>query len=116
MNQEMIPLLVGGLGLLMAFVIFLMVNKMPAGEGKVKEIAQEIHEGAMVFMRREYTLLLLFVVVIVIGLYVGFGDWHTPFAFILGALCSGIAGYFGMFSATKANVCLWLFTAVPSWV
>lgn len=104
MNQELIPLIVGGLGLLMALIIFMMVNKMPAGEGKVKEIAQQIHDGAMVFMRREYSLLLIFVVVIVTGLYFGFGDWHTPFAFILGALCSGIAGYFGMFAATKANV------------
>jgi len=104
MNQDLIPLLVGGLGLLMAFIIFMMVNKMPAGEGRVRQIADQIHDGAMVFMRREYSLLLIFVVVIVIGLYLGFGDWHTPFAFILGALCSGIAGYFGMFSATKANV------------
>ncbi|MFC3194355.1 sodium-translocating pyrophosphatase [Marinicella sediminis] len=104
MNQELIPLIVGGLGLLMAFIIFMMVNRMPAGEGKVKHIAEQIHDGAMVFMRREYSLLLVFVVVIVIGLYLGFGDWHTPFAFILGAFCSGVAGYFGMFSATKANV------------
>ncbi len=104
MNQEIIPLIVGGFGLFMALVIYALVSKMPAGDGKVREIAQEIHEGAMVFMRREYTLLMIFVVVILVGLYVGFGDWHTPFAFVLGAFCSGIAGYFGMFSATKANV------------
>ncbi len=104
MKQELIPLIVGGFGLFMALVIYAMVSKMPAGEGKVREIAQEIHEGAMVFMRREYTLLLIFVAVILVGLYIGFGDWHTPFAFVLGAFCSGVAGYFGMFSATKANV------------
>ncbi len=104
MNQELIPLIVGGFGLFMALVIYAMVSKMPAGDGKVREIAQEIHEGAMVFMRREYTLLLVFVAVILVGLYIGFGDWHTPFAFVLGAFCSGVAGYFGMFSATKANV------------
>ncbi len=68
MNQEIIPLIVGGFGLFMALVIYAMVSKMPAGEGKVKEIAQEIHDGAMVFMRREYTLLMIFVVVILIGL------------------------------------------------
>ncbi|MCB1582631.1 MAG: sodium-translocating pyrophosphatase [Xanthomonadales bacterium] len=104
MNQALIPLLVGGFGLLMALIIFMMVNKMPAGSGRVKEIAQQIHEGAMVFMKREYSLLMIFVVAILVGLYLGFGDWHTPFAFIMGAVCSGIAGYFGMFSATKANV------------
>ncbi|MEZ5470763.1 MAG: sodium-translocating pyrophosphatase [Marinicella sp.] len=104
MNQALIPLLVGGFGLLMALIIFMMVNKMPAGSGRVKEIAEQIHEGAMVFMKREYSLLMIFVVAILVGLYLGFGDWHTPFAFIMGAVCSGIAGYFGMFSATKANV------------
>ena len=44
MNQELIPLLVGGLGLLMALVIFMIVNKMPAGSGKVQDIAQQIHD------------------------------------------------------------------------
>ena len=104
MNIEILPLVVGGLGLLMALAIFGMIVKMPAGSGKVQEIAQQIHEGAMVFMRREYTLLYSFVAVLTVGLYLGFGHWQTPFAFVLGAVCSGIAGYFGMFSATKANV------------
>ncbi|KAA3638987.1 MAG: sodium-translocating pyrophosphatase [Proteobacteria bacterium] len=104
MNQAFIPLLVGGFGLLTAFIIFFMVLKMPSGVGKVKEIADQIHAGAMVFMRREYTILFTFVAILVVGLYIGFGTWHTPFSFIVGALCSAIAGYFGMFSATKANV------------
>src|SRR5690606_1892111 len=104
MNQALIPLIIGGLGLLSAFIIFFMVLKMPSGSGKVKEIADQIHAGAMVFMRREYTILFLFVAILFIGLYVGFGSWQTPFSFIVGALCSAIAGYFGMFSATKANV------------
>ncbi len=104
MNQAFIPLLVGGFGLLTAFIIFFMVLKMPSGVGKVKEIADQIHAGAMVFMRREYTILFTFVAILFVGLYIGFGTWHTPFSFIVGALCSAIAGYFGMFSATKANV------------
>ncbi len=104
MNQALIPLLVGGFGLLMAFIVFFTILKLPAGTGKVKDIAEQIHAGAMVFMRREYTLLFSFVAVLLIGLYIGFGDWHTPFAFLMGAISSAIAGYFGMFSATKANV------------
>ncbi len=104
MNQAFIPLIIGGLGLLMAFIIFIMVLKMPSGSGKVKEISDQIHAGAMVFMRREYTVLFLFIAVLFVGLYVGFRTWQTPFSFLVGALCSAIAGYFGMFSATKANV------------
>ncbi|MCF6299755.1 MAG: sodium/proton-translocating pyrophosphatase, partial [Proteobacteria bacterium] len=104
MNLELIPLIIGGVGIFMAFLIYIIINKMPAGEGKVQEIAQSIHEGAMVFMKREYSILLLFVVVLFAGLYLGFGSWETPFAFLVGAFCSGVAGYFGMFSATKANV------------
>jgi K(+)-stimulated pyrophosphate-energized sodium pump len=104
MNQAFIPLLVGGFGLLMAFIIFWRILGLPAGIGKVKDIADQIHAGAMVFMRREYTLLFSFVAVLLIGLYIGFGSWQTPFAFLMGAISSAIAGYFGMFSATKANV------------
>ncbi len=104
MKIELLPILVGGFGLLIALAIFALVSKMPAGSGKVKEIAAQIHDGAMVFMKREYILLFSFVAVLAIALYLGFQSWHTPFAFTLGALCSGIAGYFGMFSATKANV------------
>jgi len=89
---------------LIAILIFVLMSRMSAGSGKVKEIADDIHEGAMVFMKREYTILIGFVVVLFFGLYAGFGSWQTPVAFLIGAFCSGIAGYFGMFAATKANV------------
>ena len=104
MTLQSIPLIVGGAGLLVAFLIYFLVAKMPAGSGKVEEIARAIHEGAMVFMRREYSILLIFIVVLTAALFWGFGSWHSPVAFLAGAFCSGVAGYFGMFSATKANV------------
>ena len=104
MNLELIPIVLGAGGLVIAILIFLMLSKMPAGSGKVKEIADDIHNGAMVFMKREYTILIGFVAVLFVALYLGFQEWQTPFAFLFGAACSGIAGYFGMFSATKANV------------
>jgi len=104
MSLELIPLVLGGAGLIIALLIFVMLSKMPSGSGKVKEIADAIHDGAMVFMKREYTILIGFVIVLAIALYLGFGTWQTPFAFLVGAISSGIAGYFGMFSATKANV------------
>ena len=104
MSLELIPLILGGAGLLIAILIFAMLSKMSSGSGKVKEIADDIHNGAMVFMKREYTILISFVALLFVGLYAGFGSWHTPVAFLVGAFCSGVAGYFGMFSATKANV------------
>lgn len=100
----LIPPLFGGLGLIAALVLYLKVKSYPAGEGLVVEISDAIHSGAMVFMRREYSVLAIFAVVVTILLFVGFQDWHTPFAFVVGALCSASAGYIGMFSATKANV------------
>lgn len=100
----MLPPLLGVLGLAAAFVIYLVVTKYPAGEGLVAEIAAEIHKGAMVFMRREYSILAIFAAVITVLLFVGFRSWHTPLAFVVGALSSASAGYIGMYAATKANV------------
>ncbi len=104
MDQLLIPPILGVLGLVVAFVIYLVISRYPAGEGLVEEIAKEIHTGAMVFMRREYSILFIFVAIITVLLFIGFKSWHTPVAFIVGAICSAFAGYVGMFSATKANV------------
>lgn len=104
MDVMLFPPVLGALGLIAAFVIFQLVKGYSGGEGAVREIADAIHSGAMVFMRREYTILAVFVVIITIGLYIGFRDWHTPLAFVVGALCSAIAGLIGMYTATKANV------------
>ncbi|MCY4051719.1 MAG: sodium-translocating pyrophosphatase [Gammaproteobacteria bacterium] len=104
MNLTYLPVLFGVLGLISAFVVYRMILKYPAGEGKVAEIGEQIHRGAMVFMRREYTYLLIFVVVV--SIFILFSDLgiKTTVAFLVGALCSGIAGYIGMYSATHANV------------
>ncbi|MDX1455743.1 MAG: sodium-translocating pyrophosphatase [Gammaproteobacteria bacterium] len=104
MTIEWIPLVLGAAGLLAALVVYGMVKSYSGGDGKVAEIAEAIHVGAMVFMRREYSILAGFVVIVTIGLYLGFGHWHTPLAFVVGALASGIAGYIGMYTATRANV------------
>jgi len=100
----LLPPIFGGLGLIAALVIYRKVKAYPTGEGLVVEISDAIHSGAMVFMRREYSVLIIFAAVVTVLLFVGFQDWHTPLAFVVGALCSASAGYIGMFSATKANV------------
>jgi K(+)-stimulated pyrophosphate-energized sodium pump len=104
MNMLLLPPILGGIGLVAAFIIYCIVKRYPAGEGVVAEIAEAIHQGAMVFMRREYTILAIFAVILTVGLFIGFQSWHTPVAFVVGAFCSAIAGYIGMYTATQANV------------
>ncbi len=103
MGEEMIPAILGVVGLMIAFFLYHSVKKFPAGEGKVVEIGEAIHLGAMVFMKREYSILLIFVVVVAVILALTLGV-NTTIAFLVGAVCSALAGYFGMFAATKANV------------
>ena len=98
-----LPITLGVLGMIAAFLVYARVLQTPAGEGKVKEIADEIHLGAMVFMASEYKRLAIFCVVCIIALYIGLGS-ATALSFLLGAVCSGVAGYIGMYTATHANV------------
>ena len=104
MDVLFLPPALGVAGLIVAFLIFQIINRYPSGEGTVADIAAQIHSGAMVFIRREYTILAIFALIIFILLWAGFQSWHTPVAFAVGAICSAFAGYVGMFSATKANV------------
>jgi K(+)-stimulated pyrophosphate-energized sodium pump len=99
-----LPPILGVVGLVVAFVIYLLIQKYSGGSGKTAKIAADIHDGAMVFMRREYTILFAFLVVITILLFISFESWHTSAAFVIGAFSSAIAGYIGMLTATKANV------------
>ena len=67
------------------------------------EISEAIHEGAMTFLKREYTILAGFIV-IVFALLFAFVGSHTAYAFLAGAVCSILAGYTGMKAACHANV------------
>ena len=104
MSIAFLPILLGVVGLVAAAYVYSLVKQAPASSGKVSTIGDQIHTGAMVFMRREYSILGIFLVVV--GVLIALSDLgsNTLFAFILGAFCSGIAGYIGMYTATKANV------------
>jgi len=104
MDVLLLPPILGMAGLLSAFVIYLIVKAYPAGTGIVADIGDAIHNGAMVFMRREYTILAIFSTIITVFLFMCFKSWQTPMAFVVGAVCSALAGYIGMYSATQANV------------
>ena len=103
MINNLLPIVLGVLGLLSAWVVYIKVKSSPEGSGKVKEIGDEIHLGAMVFMASEYKRLAVFCLVCILGLYFSLG-WETAISFFVGAMCSGVAGFIGMYTATKANV------------
>ncbi len=104
MSIALIPIGLGVFGLIAAFLLFLYVKQAPSGEGKLKEIGDAIHLGAMVFMNSEYKRLAIFCVVCIVAITLSDLGINTALAFLLGALCSGSAGYWGMYTATHANV------------
>ncbi|MDO4711937.1 MAG: sodium/proton-translocating pyrophosphatase, partial [Peptostreptococcaceae bacterium] len=93
-----------GIGaLVFAWMLTAKINKVEPGTDRMKEISSYIHEGAMAFLTREYKALSIFIVVLFVVLTVGI-DLMTAVSFLIGALFSTLAGFFGMQVATKANV------------
>ncbi len=104
MMMYLAPVL-GVVGLIVAYVIYSSVKSKSAGNEKMKEISDMIHDGAMAFLGREYKVLSFFVaIVFVLMLFSSSLGIYTAVAFLAGALCSVAAGFFGMKSATRANV------------
>lgn len=93
----------GVLGLVLAVSIYRTILSHSAGTDKMKSIAHEIELGAMTFLKSEYSKLLIFVLVVTGLLFFSF-NWQTGTSFVLGALCSGLAGFIGIKAATKSNV------------
>ncbi len=103
-DNMILPPLLGLIGLAFAFIIYFVVKKYPEGEDKVKKIGDAIHSGAMVFMNREYRMLAMFAGILLIILWLSPLGGYTALAFAVGAVSSALAGYIGMYTATKANV------------
>ena len=103
------PLVLAAIGLLYMLVKKSWVMKQDAGDGKMKEIADHIYEGALAFLNAEYKLLAIFVVVVsvllaIVSFIVPTTHWLIVVAFIFGAIFSAYAGNIGMKIATKTNV------------
>jgi K(+)-stimulated pyrophosphate-energized sodium pump len=99
---QLAPVL-GALGLLMAWFMYRYVVAQPAGSALMTEISGQIHTGAMAFLRKEYSILVWFVAIVAVLLAVAIHPM-TALAFVSGAICSMLAGFFGMKAATRANV------------
>lgn len=90
-------------GLIIALIIYIFVTRQPDGNDRMREIAGLIHDGAMVYLKRQYTILLIFIIAVAIALGI-FINVYTGIAYIGGAISSMLAGFFGMKAATKTNV------------
>ena len=99
---QLAPVL-GVVGLVGALVLYLYIMRQSTGTELMAELGVRIQEGAMAFLRREYSVLAVFVV-IVAGLLMLATTGAVAVAYVSGASCSILAGYFGMTAATRANV------------
>ena len=107
LDNPAILLLSGIIGLVFVFVRNKWVSNQPVGNKKMETIAKSISDGAMSFLKAEYSVLFFFVIIVGALLsYVGSeqSHWLLGISFLLGAVCSGLAGFIGMKVATKANV------------
>ena len=90
--------------LVFALILASGVKKQSPGNDRMKEISGAIKEGAQAFLKAEYKILVLFVLVLFVVIGLGIGNWITAVCFLVGAAFSTMAGYFGMQVATDANV------------
>jgi len=101
MHYIIIPSL-GLLGMVFALVTFRLLLKKSQGLDIMAEISNEVYKGAMVFLRREYTIILVFVTIMFV-IIARFLSLQTGVAYISGAFCSMLAGFIGMQAATRSS-------------
>ena len=103
MSPLMFPIGAGSVAILYALWLVYKINRYPAGEEKMREVAQAIQVGARAYLNRQYKTVgvVAVVVAVLIGRFVGLTSMA---GFIVGALASGLAGYIGMNVAVRANV------------
>lgn len=92
------------LALLVAFCLSSWISKADEGTDRMKEIGGFIREGAMAFLKREYKTMIVVIAILFVLIGAGLGSWTTAVLYVIGALLSVLAGYFGMNVATKGNV------------
>jgi len=116
-NYIWVPIVVGFLAVLFATYLASYVLRKDTGTPAMQKIADAIFKGAMAFLNRQYRtiayLAVFAAIIVAVVLYLLSQDtatvtrfdlaWHTAVAFLIGALCSGISGYIGMYVAVKSN-------------
>ena len=99
----------GLLGLMFVYIKNIWITKQEVGNEKMATIANNIAKGAMSFLKAEYRILSIFVVCLAVLLYIKGSNEEgshgmVAVSFVVGAICSALAGFIGMRVATKANV------------
>ncbi len=103
LNAVPYSFVIGFLGLIFSLILYLQIKKYPSGNKVMQEIAESIHSGAMIFLKREYTFISIFVIVIFLILWKTFSI-STSLAFFTGASCSMLAGFIGLKGSTRSAV------------
>jgi len=103
MDLGFVSAILGIVGLAFALGLFLFVRRQSPGTQLMQDISEVIHRGAMVFLKKEYSILVFFILIVFLLLAWKIGIW-TGVAFLSGAICSMFAGFLGMNAATRANV------------
>ena len=91
------------IGLVLAFIIYKYVMTFSPGDDVMVGIMEKIHAGAMVFLKREYKIIAIFVVIVFVILFFALENRMSSVAFLAGAIGSLLAGLFGMQAATLSN-------------
>ena len=105
--MDSLPILVpicASVALIFAFALAKWIGNLDNGTDRMKEISGYIHEGAMAFLSREYKTMVIVVAILFVLIGVLLNSWVTALLYLVGALLSVLAGYFGMTVATKGNV------------
>ncbi|HET6895467.1 MAG TPA: sodium-translocating pyrophosphatase [Candidatus Baltobacteraceae bacterium] len=93
----------GVVAILYGLYLISWVMRRSAGNARMQEIAAAIQEGAMAFLKRQYTTVAIVAVILFIVIWVGLG-WQPGVGFLIGAILSGAAGFIGMTVSVRANV------------
>lgn len=110
MDWLLIAPIAGIISILAAVYLYFHVSKQDSGNERMREISDAIKEGANAYLKREYYTLAVFVIIVAVVLLIAF--WNPEkiiegpsraLAYVIGSMCSGLAGYFGMSIALKAN-------------
>ncbi|HHW39660.1 MAG TPA: sodium-translocating pyrophosphatase [Syntrophomonadaceae bacterium] len=104
MNLTYLIPLSGILGLIMIIYMAYTIFHEETGNARMQEVAGAIREGANAFLARQYTTIGVLAAVVAVILFIVTKDYRTPVAFILGALCSALSGFIGMYVAVRSNL------------
>ncbi len=105
MNPFLAPIVVAVIGLIIVMFVYQWIKKQPAGTDVMKSISGEIHKGAMAYLKQQYAVLSIFLIIVFLLLtfFLPQNGLLTAVTFVFGGICSLIAGFIGMNAATMAN-------------